>query len=631
MTLFRSNKETLAWAKGIKWRDMTQENLTKEADSFFGVVKTTRLRTVQAKIAEFVTREHRMRQTLSFQIMRAHNGEGPRGRNPPLTFRLKDVTLNGFISVINGERESEVKCEICGTPLLGKDNCEKHLRAEHFKQFKSLFAKECSSETENHVTYKKWEADQTFIDGLTFFSEEDRVKYALEQTENKKVESQEMPESGETFKVVREKSSGRNIFEAERSVFTLNQEGGEQKKAVIKDVYAKITTRKRANEGSYGDTNAKKHKMSSRGLRYHATNVNNILEHVSAHDKETQAVLVAKVVDQNGPEFAKDVLKNSKEIQNDLKMTPFETASMQAGLGIPDNGGIKMRTAMNKAKGWNMLASHKKVKAIREETLPFGKEAWDFQSHNLYKNKQGNNKKMQTKTKVAIVKDLHSYIQLHANMEGNMLKDQDELPLVLGGDAGGGRFVAEFSFLSRKDKSLKLHPITLYEGTDCRENLQKTIGQLTPQIRDLEGKKLIINEKEVRLKIFCLLDLCALNNALGKQNHSATYPDTWTNVKKEHLSFEAHKGKPHTPNDCKDIKFVSLADFDQSFAHHAVHTGKTSDMNKTGREFYSVVNQNLIPLEDMFRFVPPLLHIVMGLGKYSTLNHSANPLSPPPN
>ena len=103
----------------------------------------------------------------------------------------------------------------------------------------------------------------------------------------------------------------------------MNQEGGEPKKAVIRDVYAKITTRqvlKRANDNRHDDTAAKKHKMSSRGLRYHATNVNNILGHVSAHDKETTAVLVAKVVDQNGPEFAKEVLKNSKEI---LKLVIF--------------------------------------------------------------------------------------------------------------------------------------------------------------------------------------------------------------------------------------------------------------------------------------------------------------------
>ena len=56
-------------------------------------------------------KEDNLRQSLKFQIMRARNGGGPRGRNPPLSFRLKDVTVNGFISVISGERESDYKCE----------------------------------------------------------------------------------------------------------------------------------------------------------------------------------------------------------------------------------------------------------------------------------------------------------------------------------------------------------------------------------------------------------------------------------------------------------------------------------------------------------------------------------------
>ena len=120
-------------------------------------MKTIRPETVRAKISDFMKKEDNLRQSLKFQIMRARNGGGPRGRNPPLSFRLKDVTVNGFISVISGDRESDYKCEICGTLLLGKDNCEKHLRSEHFKEFKSLFAKKYSSEADNHVTYKMWD------------------------------------------------------------------------------------------------------------------------------------------------------------------------------------------------------------------------------------------------------------------------------------------------------------------------------------------------------------------------------------------------------------------------------------------------------------------------------------------
>ena len=77
---------------------------------------------------------------------------------------------------------------------------------------------------------------------------------------------------------------------------------------------------------------------------------------------------------------------------------------MTAAMGIPDNAAVKMRSAMNNSKGWNMLASHKKVLSVRQTHLPFGKGSWSFQKHMLYGNKQGKNKRKQNKTHVAIVK-----------------------------------------------------------------------------------------------------------------------------------------------------------------------------------------------------------------------------------
>ena len=77
----------------------------------------------------------------------------------------------------------------------------------------------------------------------------------------------------------------------------------------------------------------------------------------------------------------------------------------------------------------------------------------------------------------------------------------------------------------------------MFDGTDNRENMQKTLGQLTQQIQLLDGLEIKISDAtEVQLKLYCLLDLCALNNILGKQNHSATYPDAWTDVTKVHLN-----------------------------------------------------------------------------------------------
>ena len=76
-------------------------------------------------------------------------------------------------------------------------------------------------------------------------------------------------------------------------------------------------------------------------------------------------------------------------------MSAFETASMTAGLGIPDNAANKIRSAMNKTKGWNILASKEKVKKVRRTELPFGKGAWNFQKLMLYRNKEGKNKRTQ--------------------------------------------------------------------------------------------------------------------------------------------------------------------------------------------------------------------------------------------
>ena len=141
----------------------------------------------------------------------------------------------------------------------------------------------------------------------------------------------------------------------------------------------------------------------------------------------------------------------------------------------------------------------------------------------------------------------------------------------------------------------------MFEETDNRENLQKTLGQLTQQIQLLDGLKIKMSyATEVEIKLYCLLDLCALNNILGKQNHSATYPDAWTDVTKVHLSYESHKDTPHTPMTFKNVNFEDLEYLEGLFTNHAVNTGKTSGMNKTGKEFGSVIHQNLVPLTNVF-------------------------------
>ena len=110
----------------------------------------------------------------------------------------------------------------------------------------------------------------------------------------------------------------------------------------------------------------------------------------------------------------------------------------------------------------------------------------------MYIHKTGNNDNEKKKTCVFSVKELRSYIQKNAEAERENLahlKDLDELEICYDGDGGGGRFVCEFAFINNIDRKITLHPFLIYEGTDCRENLEVTLGKLTPQFKQIEGEE----------------------------------------------------------------------------------------------------------------------------------------------
>ena len=102
-----------------------------------------------------------------------------------------------------------------------------------------------------------------------------------------------------------------------------------------------------------------------------------------------------------------------------------------------------------------------------------------------------------------------------------------------------------------------LHPILLYEGSDCRANLEMTHGEFTEAVREMEGKDVLVNNVEVKIKLYGLFDLSALNTMVGKINQSS-YPCAWTNVSKQHLNSENHKKNCHILSNCKSIEFLTI-------------------------------------------------------------------------
>ena len=68
--------------------------------------------------------------------------------------------------------------------------------------------------------------------------------------------------------------------------------------------------------------------ISDDGIRKRTKLVSNILNHTSQHDKNTKAILVAKIIDKEGAEFGQTIKEKSKVIQETNKMTPEQTTAM---------------------------------------------------------------------------------------------------------------------------------------------------------------------------------------------------------------------------------------------------------------------------------------------------------------
>ena len=183
----------------------------------------------------------------------------------------------------------------------------------------------------------------------------------------------------ESIKLVRESSSGDNIFDAERQVFSKNSDGT-VKRSVIKETYARVTLReKRKSEDE----------VSGYGQIKRARKISNILDHTSGKDKQKKASLMAKIIDHEGPEFGANLEKESKVLQAKKKLNPEQTASMMTNSGSTDYSWRVNRTVFLNTLGYSPISSQKEVEKVRKRIMAVNKEDWAFLKMNIYQNKQG--------------------------------------------------------------------------------------------------------------------------------------------------------------------------------------------------------------------------------------------------
>ena len=485
----RTNGETSKWIN-------SQKNLSlragfEEANTFFGTFPGDH-KTFGTWKESFLRKEKKIKNEAQQRVMKEVGGSGKQYYTPPVEY-MPPLQSFGFVS-------KTLKCEKCQSEFETALSVSAHIRSAHHEELRKMFAKDARENLEGDSEYQVW------LDAPTVYKNDETNVIKELESANEVLKRRLNEERRDTYKKVGERDG---IIETEKVIFS---EDGKIKIGVVKEHFAKVTKRcsvRVENE----DPNKKRSREKI--MREQSEKVENVLHHF-ADDKSKKAKILARIVDREGADFASEVFLKSKELKETKKFTAEQTASILSNSSMSDRDGVKLRTACNKELGYNPFASRHKVEEVRNKKLVIKREDCESSYEEMYKNKQGKEARVKKNTCVFTVKNLHQYIEKLAREEAENLPNSGELQVCLGGDGGGGRFVSEVAFLNTLDKSIKLHPIVLFEGTDCRENLVCTFGKLTPQIRKLEGAQIYVKGRGLKLKVFACLDLCALNAILGE-------------------------------------------------------------------------------------------------------------------
>ena len=136
------------------------------------------------------------------------------------------------------------------------------------------FLKSARDEVKSGLKFQDWRSQRFSLFGSLIETLEKKL-----DKEKAKV-SQLMTENG-GFQLVRERSTGDNIFDAKRKVFSKNADGT-IKKSVITETYARVTLRqkRKAVDDVSGSAQIKR-----------AKKINNILDHTTEKDKDAKSFI----------------------------------------------------------------------------------------------------------------------------------------------------------------------------------------------------------------------------------------------------------------------------------------------------------------------------------------------------
>ena len=346
----------------INATNLSQEKLKSKAVMFCGDFGKVDEKTISKIVEDFKKEHNRVVANVTNSIFEQMGGqEGKmRGRRdvPPTTYFPEDEDL---LKMIQNDTIHQKKCVICNVILFSRDEVTNHIHSKHEVELKKVFSKEVSRLVPFHQKYLSWLEEDHVVNTLAARSR--KLSNQVEKRDSNEIED------GAYFKMNTTQNSSDDIIETQRTII-VPQKDETEKKSVVKYHLANVTTRPRSPL-ALDEVGGKRKNYEAEQKQ--AKKITNILEHISGNDENTQATLISKVIDKKGQNFADKVTLKSKELQECKKLSPEETAAFLSGANLPDNVLTKGITLFNKKWGRNPFASHKKVRAARDNILPINR------------------------------------------------------------------------------------------------------------------------------------------------------------------------------------------------------------------------------------------------------------------
>ena len=359
-----TNLKFKAWLEEINISSLSQEQLKQEASKFSYKFGNVNKKTVLRSVEDFLKSEKKELTKASLIIFKEKGGtEGKmKGRFdvPPQNYCPRDFKAFKMTS-LDPSVDGLMRCDDCDFQMSGRGEITEHIQSTHKEILKRVFAKEVLRLASDHQQYLEWLNKIHHVD----FGDSDKANPEESHVCKNSIED----ESEIKTTITRNSPSGPNIFETQTTKIKVNKDGT-TKRIVVTGQMANITTRKREYDANE-DVIEVKRKVAE-AERRQAKNIGNILNHVSGNDEKTQANLISKIIDHRGPEFANEVNRKSRALQENKKFSPEQTAALVTDWGN-DNTLTKNITAFNKTFGQNPFASRRKVAAARENILPINR------------------------------------------------------------------------------------------------------------------------------------------------------------------------------------------------------------------------------------------------------------------